>query len=50
MYHMHDTQNKKNLKIFDGTALDSCKMAGEVNFIVIENEKSLLSNGGIGLL
>jgi hypothetical protein len=36
--------------LFDGKSLDDWKMIGEGNFIVIESEKALLSQGGMGLL
>ena len=36
--------------LFDGKSLDGWKMIGEGNFIVIESEKALLSQGGMGLL
>jgi hypothetical protein len=46
-----DNNNKNNFTIlFDGKSIDSWKMIGEGNFIVIENEKSLISEGGMGLL
>ena len=36
--------------LFDGKSLDGWKMAGDGNFIVMKNEKALLSEGGMGLL
>jgi hypothetical protein len=36
--------------LFDGKSLDGWKMAGEGKFIVMENKKALLSDGGMGLL
>jgi hypothetical protein len=36
--------------LFDGKSLDSWKMIGEGNFIIMESEKALLSQGGMGLL
>jgi hypothetical protein len=36
--------------LFGGKSLDGWKMIGEGNFIVIESEKALLSQGGMGLL
>lgn len=47
---MHETQNKNSLKLFDGKTLDAWTMVGKGNFIVIENEKSLSTQGGMGLL
>jgi Domain of Unknown Function (DUF1080) len=48
---MHDNQNKKIfVKLFDGKTLDGWKMAGKGNFLIIENEKALLTYGGMGLL
>jgi hypothetical protein len=47
-----DNNNNKNYFsiLFDGKSLDGWKMAGEGKFIVMENEKALLSDGGMGLL
>ncbi len=46
-----DNNNKNNFTIlFDGKSLDGWKMIGEGNFIVMESEKALLSQGGMGLL
>lgn len=46
-----DNKNKIHFTLlFDGKSLDGWKMTGEGNFIVMENEKALLSEGGMGLL
>ena len=48
---MYNTRNYKNfVKLFDGKTYDGWKMAGKGNFLIIENEKSLLTQGGMGLL
>ena len=48
---MHDNRNNKIfVKLFDGKTLDGWKMAGKGNFLIIENEKALLTYGGMGLL
>ena len=48
---MYDIQNNKIfVKLFDGKTLDGWKMAGKGNFLIIENEKALLTYGGMGLL
>ena len=48
---MHDSRNNKIfVKLFDGKTLDGWKMAGKGNFLIIENEKALLTYGGMGLL
>jgi len=48
---MHDSRNNKIfVKLFDGKTLDGWKLAGKGNFLIIENEKALLTNGGMGLL
>lgn len=36
--------------LFDGKTLDGWKMAGKGNFLIIESEKALLTQGGMGLL
>jgi Domain of Unknown Function (DUF1080) len=46
-----DNKNKIRFTLlFDGKSLDGWKMTGEGYFIVMENEKALLSEGGMGLL
>lgn len=45
---MHDSRNKIFVKLFDGKTLDGWKMAGKGNLLIIENEKALLTNGGMG--
>jgi hypothetical protein len=48
---MYDIQNNKIfVKVFDGKTLDGWKMAGKGNFLIIESEKALLTQGGMGLL
>ena len=48
---MYDIQNNKIfVKLFDGKTLDGWKMAGKGNFLIIESEKALLTQGGLGLL
>ena len=48
---MYDIQNNKIfVKLFDGKTLDGWKMAGKGNFLIIESEKALLTQGGMGLL
>jgi len=48
---MYDIQNNKIfVKVFDGKTLDGWKMAGKGNFLIIESEKALLTQGGLGLL
>ena len=48
---MYDIQNNNIfVKLFDGKTLDGWKMAGKGNFLIIENEKALLTQGGKGLL
>jgi hypothetical protein len=48
---MNDIQNNEIfVKLFDGKTLDGWKMAGKGNFLIIERENALLTQGGIGLL
>ena len=48
---MCNIQNYKTfVKLFDGKTLDGWKMAGKGNFIIIESERGLLAQGGMGLL
>jgi hypothetical protein len=48
---MYDIQNNNIfVKLFDGKTLDGWKMAGKGNFLIIESEKALLTQGGMGLL
>ena len=48
---MYDIQNNEIfVKLFDGKTLDGWKMAGKGNFLIIESEKALLTQGGMGLL
>ena len=48
---MYDIKNNKIfVQLFDGKTLDGWKMAGKGNFIIIESEKALLTQGGMGLL
>jgi Domain of Unknown Function (DUF1080) len=48
---MYNFQNNKTfVKLFDGKTLDGWKIAGRGNFIIIKNEKALLTQGGLGLL
>ena len=48
---MNDNQNNNMfVKLFDGKTLDGWKMAGNGSFLIIENEKALLTYGGMGLL
>jgi hypothetical protein len=48
---MCNIQNYKTfVKLFDGKTLDGWKMAGKGNFIIIESERGLLTQGGMGLL
>ena len=48
---MYDIPNNKIfVKLFDGKTLDGWKMAGKGNFIIIEREKALVTQGGMGLL
>ena len=42
--------NEIFVKLFDGKTLDGWKMAGKGNFLIIESEKALLTQGGLGLL
>ena len=50
-----DESNSNNNKshftiLFDGKSLDGWKMSGKDKFMVMKNEKTLLSDGGMGLL
>lgn len=48
---MKDNQNNNMfVKLFDGKTLDGWKMAGKGNFLIIESEKALLTQSGMGLL
>jgi len=48
---MYDIKNNKIfVQLFDGKTLDGWKMAGKGNFIIIEREKALLTQDGMGLL
>ena len=48
---MNNIQNNEIfVKLFDGKTLDGWKMAGKGNFLIIESEKALLTQGGMGLL
>jgi Domain of Unknown Function (DUF1080) len=48
---MNDNQNNNMfVKLFDGKTLDGWKMAGKGNFLIIESEKALLTQSGMGLL
>jgi|RhiMetdeSRZDD1v2_1073273.scaffolds.fasta_scaffold732693_2 3-keto-disaccharide hydrolase len=48
---MYDIQNNNTfVKLFDGKTLDGWKMAGKGNFLIIESQKALLTQGGMGLL
>ena len=48
---MYDIQNHNTfVKLFDGKTLDGWKMAGKGNFLIIESQKALLTQGGMGLL
>ena len=48
---MNDIQNNEIfVKLFDGKTLDGWKMAGKGNFLIIESEKALQTQGGMGLL
>jgi hypothetical protein len=48
---MNDIQNNEIfVKLFDGKTLDGWKMAGKGNFLIIERENALLTQGGTGLL
>lgn len=48
---MYDLQNNNTyVKLFDGKTLDGWKMAGKGNFLIIESQKALLTQGGMGLL
>jgi hypothetical protein len=48
---MYDIKNNNIfVQLFDGKTLDGWKMAGKDNFIIIESEKALLTQGGMGLL
>jgi hypothetical protein len=48
---MNEIQNNEVfVKLFDGKTLDGWKMAGKGNFLIIESEKALLTQGGMGLL
>ena len=42
--------NEIFVKLFDGKTFDGWKMAGKGNFLIIESEKALLTQGGMGLL
>jgi len=42
--------NEIFVKLFDGKTLDGWKMTGKGNFLIIESEKALLTQGGMGLL
>ena len=42
--------NEIFVKLFDGKTLDGWKMAGKGNFLIIESEKALLTQDGMGLL
>jgi len=48
---MYDIQNNNTfVKLFDDKTLDGWKMAGKGNFLIIESQKALLTQGGMGLL
>jgi hypothetical protein len=48
---MYDIQkNNTFMKLFDGKTLDGWKMTGKGNFLIIQNQKALLTQGGMGLL
>ena len=42
--------NDKFTYLFDGQSIDGWSMAGTGNFVLIEYDKSLQSQGGMGLL
>jgi hypothetical protein len=48
MNKIHDNENF--VKLFNGKTFDGWKMAGKGNFLIIESEKALLTQGGMGLL
>ncbi len=48
---MYDIQNNNTfVKLFDGKTLNGWNMAGKGNFLIIESQKALLTQGGMGLL
>ena len=50
MRNQFEKQDNNFTILFDGKSLDGWKMIGEGNFIIMESEKALLSQGGMGLL
>lgn len=44
------TANSSSTRIFDGKSLDGWKMSGNGTFVVLKKEKSLQSDGGLGIL
>jgi Domain of Unknown Function (DUF1080) len=47
----NNNNNRNNLTLlFDGKSLDGWKMVGRGKFIIIQDERALLSEGGMGLL
>ena len=50
MYNDEDDESNEFTYLFDGQTIDGWRMAGPGKFVLVEYDKSLRSEGGMGLL